>query len=146
MNICNNIIKDEEIIGIGPLLWHQKGQVPAVCFYAFNVFTRQTCIEIKSQTVEAFNAIDPDDQKNLKEFQSEYWAIRKKIAALIGEADPDHQPYAQKMQQAFHCIEVDIEELSNRIQAMKTPKKSELLQTVCAVHDNVHLLKTIATA
>jgi hypothetical protein len=146
MNICNNIIKDEEIIGIGPLHWHQKGTSPALCHYSFNVYTKQTAVEVSSEVIEAFNYIDEQDRKTLGEFQAEYFAVRKKIAAMLGEQDPDHQPHQQKINQAFANIETDINELSNRISAMKTPKKSVLMQSVHAVTDNIHHLKTIAIA
>lgn len=93
MNICNHIIDDNEIIGIGPLMtaWPTSGidQLYGRKKHYFLLHTAQQSIKIESDFLETANLPDDSLKKNKKildDFIIGYDKAKEQIASWIGTA------------------------------------------------------------
>jgi hypothetical protein len=147
MNIFNNIIKDEEIIGIGSLVWHQQGDRPTLVHYSFQVFTRQSAITIPSETFEAYGEIHSADKEILKLFHTEYWLVRRKIAALLGEKMEGNNLISEMQQ---HCEKLSDHYLQLFEQLQPVIKRSKSKEVITSnmegLSTHILSLKSIACA
>jgi len=99
MNIMDHLIRDTDIIGIGPLYYQfSKDQLMRSLHnsfrYEFYIHTRQLSILIVSDYLKPS---DLDEEQKKKEtekahkWEDEYYKIRKLVAHQIGEIIPEQQ-------------------------------------------------------
>lgn len=107
MNICGHIIKNELIIGISPLYSKDtsEGAYRATVrpvMLIFEIHTVPRTIEIKSDWFKVGydkTILTPEieqGRKFYKEFEDQYYALRKEIAALIGEPIEEQNRFDEK--------------------------------------------------
>jgi hypothetical protein len=148
MNIFNIIIRDEEITGIGPLIWQERGEGPVWVNYEFDLFTKVGIKTIKSQAFETFGHIERKDQEILKAFRIDYWATRKQIAGLIGERDEQSNSVLDELKQSYERLRIDYLALLTDLQPVMTRSKSKniLEGRLMSLEASICNLQTLATA
>lgn len=114
MNICTHLVKDQEIIGIGPLMFERTHDQTALMIYKttryfFELHLKAHTIVIKSNWAD-FAGHDPDklaDYKvNFDKFKLEYIEARKAVAEQIGETNLTDLfvPHIDKVSDAYETI------------------------------------------
>jgi hypothetical protein len=76
------IIADSEIIGIGPIRKKYAGTFSNYNVLHFEIFTKQTTIQIESEQVHAVEALN-EDNAPLHTFNKEYKVLRSYITSLL---------------------------------------------------------------
>ncbi|HRH59640.1 MAG TPA: hypothetical protein PL045_03675 [Chitinophagaceae bacterium] len=94
MHIYSHIIKDDEIIGIGPLMRKDfRGsfdELYGARQYLFSLYTRHQTIEIKMNTAYTNTNEDKNNdqaQQEIIAFQNAYNETVKKVLSIIGEQE-----------------------------------------------------------
>lgn len=99
MEIIGHLIKDTEIIGIGPVyMEHSKDQIMISLYnsfrYVFDVHCKSRSVQIQSdffkpsQNDEVARA---DEKKKYTAWKEEYYRARRLVADQIGEIIPDQK-------------------------------------------------------
>lgn len=115
MNVFSNLVKDNAIIGIGPLMFEQSANqanyiLYGSCRYYFMLHLEAHSIQISSDWFSPNT--HPEHKELILQWRTQYFRHRKEIAQVIGvDLVEEIYTHEQKVKAAFEQVKEDLIQL-----------------------------------